>query len=346
MERRKMKKKGFTLVELLVVIAIIAMLLAILMPALGKVRQMAQRIMCATNLSGIGKALLIYSNDDSYERFAVGGGGNLYDTSGTMNCPGGAPVSVTTESECSWDWGDKTADPSKNTPAGPGNGATISSSLFLLIKYADVGPDQFICPGGEQAKFDMAPYDDAGAIASGTNSYVDLWDFGGAAALPDNTRAGIRRKGHQSYAYQMPYSNTASENTPANYGVYVAGVTTLPSQAIMADRNPFCDSTVTDPEFYPNIMEWDTSKPKPSTVKRQNSGTHQRDGQNVLYADYHVKFEKSANCSVELDNIYTVWDPAETSDLQKKKQIGELSRNPDFHNSASKTDSYLVNDPS
>ena len=63
MERRKMKKKGFTLVELLVVIAIIAMLMAILMPALGKVRQMAQQLICGTNLSGLGKAIIVYNNE-------------------------------------------------------------------------------------------------------------------------------------------------------------------------------------------------------------------------------------------------------------------------------------------
>ena len=45
-----MKKKGFTLIELLVVLAIIAMLLAILMPALGKVKRLAERLVCGTKL--------------------------------------------------------------------------------------------------------------------------------------------------------------------------------------------------------------------------------------------------------------------------------------------------------
>jgi prepilin-type N-terminal cleavage/methylation domain-containing protein len=58
------KRNGFTLIELLVVIAIIALLLAILMPSLRKAKEMARRVVCATNLHQWGPAVTQYHGDN------------------------------------------------------------------------------------------------------------------------------------------------------------------------------------------------------------------------------------------------------------------------------------------
>jgi len=58
-----MRKKGFTLIELLVVISIIALLLAILMPALNRARQIARNTVCQSNLRQWGIALAAYGAD-------------------------------------------------------------------------------------------------------------------------------------------------------------------------------------------------------------------------------------------------------------------------------------------
>lgn len=61
------RKKAFTLVELLVVISIIALLLAILMPALGRARDMAKKVICLTNLHSLFTGLNLYTEDfDGY----------------------------------------------------------------------------------------------------------------------------------------------------------------------------------------------------------------------------------------------------------------------------------------
>ena len=61
------KRKGFTLIELLVVIAIIALLMAILMPALGKVRKQAKAVSCLSNQHQWGDVWAMYTGDhDGY----------------------------------------------------------------------------------------------------------------------------------------------------------------------------------------------------------------------------------------------------------------------------------------
>jgi prepilin-type N-terminal cleavage/methylation domain-containing protein/prepilin-type processing-associated H-X9-DG protein len=60
------EQRGFTLVELLVVITIIAMLMALLIPVVGRARESARRATCMNNQTEIGKAMMLYATTQNF----------------------------------------------------------------------------------------------------------------------------------------------------------------------------------------------------------------------------------------------------------------------------------------
>ncbi len=65
MNNKKVKSAGFTLVELLVVVAIIALLVSILLPALGQARENAKRVVCMNSQRQLGFAWIFYAEDNA-----------------------------------------------------------------------------------------------------------------------------------------------------------------------------------------------------------------------------------------------------------------------------------------
>jgi prepilin-type N-terminal cleavage/methylation domain-containing protein len=258
-----MRKKGFTLVELLVVIAIIALLMGILMPALARVRQLAFRMTCGTNLSGIGKAMLIYANDYDDELPRAGGRSSTW----------GGPVN----------WSALNRFTAYGMAAdGTGGRATISSCFYLLVKYAEVTPKSFVCKG--DAGTNVFKLSDEPTLPSTDFELIDAWDFGTEAYK------------HCSYSYHAPF------------GLYALTTSSEPGFAVAGDRNPWIDSPAADGQdigsfpFMPHIKPYNASTER---AKHGNCNAHQKDGQNILFLDSHVYFEKYSYCSIEDDNAYT-----------------------------------------
>ncbi len=69
--------EAFTLIELLVVVAIIALLMALLFPALSNLRQVTRALACASNMRIIGHPMLTFARDHGGR---MPGGGSLRDT--------------------------------------------------------------------------------------------------------------------------------------------------------------------------------------------------------------------------------------------------------------------------
>jgi len=340
MEDRTMKKKkAFTLIELLVVVAIIALLVSILMPALGRAREMAKQLQCAASLSSIGKAIALYQN--TYQ----GINPTVINLDSGSGAAGYFPFSnMYSLKATNYRWRNGQNDlPSKQWTdshavlTGGYNGTnTVGMCLWLLIKYEELVPDIFLCPSAEEreemvlaAAINGDGPDNTTANAQyiltakpiALKTWADFIDFQSLRnlgysyndprnLLDSSANPSLVLLADKNPAFYNPARTGTQATTPdicydgqMNYWMLTG---TLAS-------NPHPDPCTT-PANYPAAANWtdhdgkkDTTTGGPQYPYYGNSPNHKTECQNVLFVDGHVTKHTKPNVGVSNDNIYTWW---------------------------------------
>ena len=307
--------KAFTLIELLVVIAIIALLISILLPSLSRARELSKRLVCASNIKGIGTSGKIYANDNTekwmipaFKRGAIDVDGIDY-----VNESFAPSVPAETPGEVGYD---RELESTSETTAHPNVGSisvTTTRAFWMLIRSGDVTVKGYICPSGTD---DEDPTEDI-------NLY---YDFEGYYNV--------------SYGYQVPFGPRATQPHEGMDN----------RQILVADKGPFYCSLNSFTWTVENQEVGIESSPR--AWRKFNSSNHggqgQGEGQNCLYADGHASFNRTPIVGIDNDNIYTLildeWDNEKGRIHGELPQLAPLPPYPGYESFGPGAGNYAATD--
>lgn len=215
----KKRFRAFTLIELLVVIAIIALLISILLPSLSRARELSKRLVCASNLKGIGTSAKIYANDNSESWMAPPFDEDLVYDPGIDYLNEGEPQSDEDPGAVGYFRWEQSKSRDGNTSGS--SAVSTTRAFWMLVRSGDVTVSQFVCPS-------------SGDTPDDTENLPLYYDFTSISNI--------------SYGYQVPFGprETKPREGADNRMVlaadrgpwYAAGDPSLMSSGLTTDHPP------------------------------------------------------------------------------------------------------------
>jgi prepilin-type N-terminal cleavage/methylation domain-containing protein/prepilin-type processing-associated H-X9-DG protein len=282
-----LRRRGFTLIELLVVIAIIAVLVGLLLPAVQKVREAANRIRCSNNLKQIG--LAFHNHHGTYGYFPDGGehwNPDLYPRVMTGGSPAVSPKQ-------NWGWGYQLLPFIEQEPLWKNPDNTLVRGTPLSLYFCPTRRSPMIIKVGN---INIAMLDYAGN--AGTD---DEWRVGGASLGNGRNGLVVRRPGNGEEAGDVRGHSIRMGSDIPDGTSYTLLVGEKRMRTDMIGQPQAADDQGYTAGWDRDEVRWGISPPEPDRVGEFTDyqfGSAHISGFNAVFADgsvRHIRYSIQSN---------------------------------------------------